>query len=103
MFNKAIQLHKWAIDRTENYPNVHNFEPYDLAICALLDSFVPDKINYMSLNPANRQENMELAKKVMEELNVPVLIYPEDLTDGIDKKSVLTQLSEVKTHLQSFH
>ena len=48
--NNKDALMQWAIDRTENYPNISNFQSYNLSICALLDSYVPDKINYYTLD-----------------------------------------------------
>lgn len=88
----------WALERTKNYEGVHDFQPYDLAICALLDSYHPEMINYKSLDPTKHKENVELSVKVMEKLGILVYFYPDELIDfeHIDKKILLTQLSSVK-------
>ena len=94
-------LRQWAIDRTTNHPNVHNLQPYGLAMCALLDTYVPDKINYFKLNPSDDQHNVELACKVMKELGIPLYILPEDVNGGaVDEKALLTQLSAAKICLE---
>ena len=96
-------LMKWAIDRTSNYPNIHNFAPYDLSMCALLDSYVPDKINYYQLDPKDSAHNAQLATDVMKQLNVPVYVYPDDIDNHgscIDEKALLTQLSTAKVNLE---
>ena len=101
--NEIKLLKSWAIDRTENYPNVHNFEPYELSMCALLDSYVPNKINYYSLNPSDTEHNSKLATNVMNDLGIPILIYPDDVLSNstIDDKTLLTQLSCMKSVLES--
>lgn len=89
-------LMKWAIDRTSNYPNVHNFNPYDLSMCALLDSYVPDKTNFYQLDPKDTEHNAKLATDVMHQLNVPAYVYPDDYDENgniIDEKALLTQSS----------
>ena len=101
--NSKNTLLSWAIDRTANYPNINNFKPYDLSMCALLDSYVPEKVNYYSLDPKDSEHNSQLATKVMNELNIPVFIYPEDLNQDhdVDHKTLLTQLSTVKVVLDN--
>ena len=78
-------LLEWAIGRTSEYPNVSKFTPYSISMCALLDSYVPDKINYYSLNPADVEKNAQLACNVMKELGIPVYVMPEDLRASGDK------------------
>lgn len=98
--DEAKMLKNWAVERIENYPNINsNFTPYELSMCALLDSYVPSRINYYSLNPANTENNSKLVTNVMNDLGIPILIYPEDLKDHeskIDDKTLLTQLSTMK-------
>ena len=69
--NNKEALLSWANDRISEYPNINNFQPYDLSMCALLDSYVPEKINYYSLNPTDSKHNSELATNVMDELGIP--------------------------------
>ena len=68
-------------------------------MCVLLDSYVPNKINYYSLNPLDRDHNSKLATDVMNDLEIPILIYPEDLQNHesqVDDKTWLIQLSTMK-------
>ncbi|KAK8888747.1 GTPase activator activity protein [Tritrichomonas musculus] len=100
--SKKDALLSWAIERTSNYPNIKNFTPYDLSLCALLDSYFPEKINYYSLNPNETEHNSKLATQVMDELGIPVFVYPEDITNQeckVDDKTLLTQLSTAKVIL----
>ena len=101
-------LMNWATDRTANYPNLDkNFQPYNLAMCALLDTYVPEKIKYDKIDPSNSEHNSELATNVMKDLGIPVLVYPQEIEDNhnqVDEKSLLTQLSSAKFVLdKSFH
>ena len=40
-----IRAKVWAVRRTQSYPKVLGFKPYDLAMCALIDSYYPDKMD----------------------------------------------------------
>lgn len=82
-------LLSWANDRIDSYPNIQKFTPYGLSMCALLDSYVPDKINFYSLDPNNTKANTELATHVMKELGIPVYVYPEDIlrNNAVDEKN----------------
>lgn len=94
----------WANERTANYPNINKFTPYDLSLCALLDSYVPEKINYFSLDPNDSQNNAQLALKVMDELGIPLFIHPEDLNCQeikFDQQILLTQLAAAKEVLEN--
>lgn len=102
--NEISALKSWALERTENYPNIHNFKPYELSMCALLDSYVPNRINYYSLNPDDKENNSKLATSVMNDLEIPILIYPDDVKNNdsnIDDKTLLTQLSCMKSVLEN--
>ena len=79
---KEQELYSWAVERTSSYSNIQNCQPYDLSMCALLDSYVPDKINYNELDPNNSEENAKLATKTMEELGIPVYVYPDELQEN---------------------
>lgn len=79
----------WAVQRTQTYPKVFELKPYDLAICALLDSYYPRKINYYILNLEDHEKNLQLANKVMKELGIDVLIQNDK---EIDEQTLLKQL-----------
>ena len=96
-------LLSWANDRIDSYFNIQKFTPYGLSMCALLDSYVPDKINFYSLDPNNTKANTELATHVMKELGIPVYVYPEDIlrNNAVDEKTLLIQLSSAKEVLEN--
>lgn len=91
-------LKTWAINCVKGYEYTEDFQPYDMSICALLDKFYPQEMNYKSLNPEKPVENLTSACKVMNHHNIDILVYPEDLEDNeIDEKTLLTQLSAIKS------
>lgn len=101
---EKMALLSWADKRIRDYPNIQKFVPYDLVICALLDSYFPDKIQYNNLNPENHQENLKIANSVMKDLKIPIFVYPEDLSkcdNKVDMKILLTQLSAAKVVLDN--
>lgn len=86
---QQIQIKSWAAQRTQTYPKVFGFKPYDLTMCALLDSYYPRKINFYLLNLEDHQKNLELAINVMKELGIEVLITNDKQADDA---TVLKQL-----------
>lgn len=94
--NVKNKLLSWAVKRTQTYENVFDFKPYDLAMCALIDSYYPEKINYYALNLDDHQNNFSLLISEMKKLGIPCLIFPDDLIEydeQIDEKALLTQLA----------
>lgn len=94
----------WAKERTENYPHIHNFTPFDLSMCALLDSYFPEKIHYYSLDQSNSANNLQLAISVLSNLGVPIFVYPDELEKNknvVDEKTLLTQLAALKSVLDT--
>lgn len=94
---QQIQTKAWAVQRTQTYPKVLGFKPYDLAICALLDSYYPRKINFYILNLEDHQKNLKLAIDVMKELGIEVLISNEK---DIDDNTLLKQLEAAQKVLE---
>ena len=95
---------KWAKERTCGYSNIDKFTPYELSMCALLDSYFPEKIKYDSLDPTDSYHNLELAKKVMKEIGIPVYIDSIDFKDQngkVDQQILLTQLVAAKYVLEN--
>lgn len=83
-------LIQWAIDRIEYYP-----------LCALLDSFFPEKINFYSLDPSDTEKNVNIAIQTMNDLKIPALFDLNDLqSTKIDDKALLTQLSVIKMSIE---
>ncbi|KAK8897721.1 alpha-actinin [Tritrichomonas musculus] len=86
-------LMQWAFDRTEDYPDVTEFQPYCLSLCALLDSFYPDRINFYQLDPESAEKNAPAAIKAMNEL-------ADTQSAKIDDKALLTQLAVIKITIE---
>lgn len=102
--NAQNELITWANERTSNYENIQSFEPYDLSMCALLDSYCPEKVNYKSLKVENHSQNAQKCVDVMNDLGIPCFIYPEDLEKSdnkVDRMTLLTQLAAAKTVLDA--
>ena len=100
--NKKALL-QWNQERIQDYPNLEN-KPYDLTLCALLDSYFPEKVNYYQLDPNDTLNNMTVATDVMNEVGIPVFVYPEEYMNNgckVDDKTFLTQLSTAKTVLEN--
>lgn len=77
-----IRAKVWAVRRTQSYPKVLGFKPYDLAMCALIDSYYPDKINYYTLNLDDHEHNFQLAVDMMREVGIQVVITnPDEITE----------------------
>ena len=67
-------------------------------MCAILDNFAPDKINFGSLNANDTQKSAKLAADVMKDLGIPVFIQPDD--SDVDIKCLLTQLAAARICLE---
>lgn len=95
----AQKILSWATDKISLYPNIEGFYPYELVLCALLDQYVPEKINYYNLSPNDSKHNFSLAINVMKELGIPVYVYYEEINEydhQVDEKTLLLQLSSIK-------
>ena len=93
----------WCQRRTKGYAGVHvkdlssSFQD-GLALCAIYHSARPAMVDFQSLNPANKYDNLKYAFEVGEKLGIPALVDAEDLrTMGtyMDEKTVMTYLSFV--------
>lgn len=104
----SIQLLKWATNKIQSYSNIEkNFKPYDLAICALLHSYLPKlncpgEFDYNSLDINDHDKNIQIAVDLMEKQQIPVYIFAEDINKNeyqVDNSSLMTQLSAIKIFL----
>ena len=94
-FNDIV-LH-WALDLAPKH-DVKGFDNYPNAMCAILDNFAPDKINFGSINANDTQKSAKLAADVMKYLGIPVFIQPND--SDVDIKCLLTQLAAARICLE---
>lgn len=74
--SKRNALLKWCQNKTVGYTNVDitNFSSSwndGLALCAILDTYLPEKINYKFLLPQNKRENFQVAISAAESVGIP--------------------------------
>ena len=73
--SKRNALLKWCQNKTIGYTNVDitNFSSSwndGLALCAILDTYIPDKINYKHLTPSDKRRNFEMAIAAAESVGI---------------------------------
>eukprot|EP01104_Vermistella_antarctica_P019844 TRINITY_DN805_c0_g1_i1.p1 TRINITY_DN805_c0_g1~~TRINITY_DN805_c0_g1_i1.p1 ORF type:complete len:2712 (-),score=1016.99 TRINITY_DN805_c0_g1_i1:134-8269(-) len=92
----------WCKKKTRPYDNVKvtNFTTTwqnGLAFCALIHAHRPDLIDYHSLDPANHEENLQLAFDIAEkELDIPQLLDVDDIARVVkpDERSIITYVAQ---------
>lgn len=77
--SKRNALLKWCQNKTIGYTNVDitNFSSSwndGLALCAILDTYLPEKINYSTLAPNNKRENFQVAISAAESVGIPNIL-----------------------------
>ncbi|KAK8738837.1 hypothetical protein OTU49_003701 [Cherax quadricarinatus] len=78
--SKRNALLKWCQNKTLGYNNVDitNFSSSwndGLALCAILDTYLPHKINYKYLSPQNKRQNFQVAISAAESVGIPNLLF----------------------------
>lgn len=99
------QLQEWCRRRTKFHEGVdiQNFTTSwanGLAMCALLNYFLPEKIPYETLDPQDKKGNWTLAFKVANEEGIEPLLELEDVmaVDVPEPKSLITYVHFVYQH-----
>lgn len=77
--SKRNALLKWCQNKTVGYRNIDitNFSSSwndGLAFCAILHSYLPDRIPYDTLSPANKRRNFSLAFAAAESVGIPTTL-----------------------------
>lgn len=77
--SKRNALLKWCQNKTVGYRNIDitNFSSSwndGLAFCAILHSYLPDRIPYDTLTPANKRRNFSLAFAAAESVGIPTTL-----------------------------
>ncbi|KAH0786195.1 putative alpha-actinin [Histomonas meleagridis] len=95
-------LLKWCKESTQGYPNVsiNDFTTSwssGLAFCALINKYVPQVLDYNSLDPNNQFDNVNTALEACKNLGISVFLEPSDLVgvEEPDEKSIITQVAEL--------
>lgn len=91
----------WCKKKTKGYKNVNvtNFNTSfqdGLAFCALIHKHRPDLIDFDSLDPSKKKENLQLAFDVAEkQLDIPQLLDADDIINSVkpDDKSIMTYVA----------
>ena len=103
--NAKDALLLWCQKKTANYDNVtvesYRSEDFQngMAFCALLHKHNPKSVDFASLSPANKCDNLELAMDVANQhYGIPKLIDVSDIraspeTAYLDEKTLMTYLS----------
>jgi len=79
-----------------NVTNFNNSWQDGLAFCALIHKHRPDLIDFDSLNPSKKKENLQLAFDIAEKhLDIPQLLEPDDLINSVrpDDKSIMAYVA----------
>ncbi|KAJ3433560.1 alpha-actinin-2 [Anaeramoeba flamelloides] len=91
----------WCQRKTADYDNVDIKEftwswQDGLGFCALIHKHRPDLIDYETLDPKNKEDNLNLAFDLAEkELGIPKFLDAEDMIDvKPDERAVMTYLAE---------
>jgi hypothetical protein len=101
----TAQLLAWCQHKTKYYENVkvkdfrHSWSN-GLAFCAVLHSFLPDKIPYDDLSPSNPRQNFTIAFDAAKEAGIPEMLDVEDMlaVSVPDSRCIMTFLVTIYRH-----
>jgi len=105
--SKRNALLKWCQSRTAEYRfvDITNFSTSwcdGMALCALLHSFLPNKIPYESLRSDNRENNFKIATSVAESVGITsVLEISEMIADRPIWEDVMNYVKEIYVKLEA--
>ncbi|XP_061668416.1 cytospin-A-like [Syngnathoides biaculeatus] len=99
---KRNSLLSWCQSRTRGYQHIEitNFSTCwqdGLAFCAMYHTYLPTRIPYDRLNPAEKKENLDLAFKTGESVGITTTLSVEDMLkeDGPEWKKVLYYVESI--------
>ncbi|XP_068232743.1 cytospin-A-like isoform X2 [Palaemon carinicauda] len=106
--SKRNALLKWCQNKTIGYTNVDitNFSSSwndGLALCAILDTYLPEKISYKRLSPANKRENFEVAISAAESVGIPNLLDVSDMitSERPNWQTVYNYVTSIYCHFET--
>ncbi|KAG8327820.1 cell division [Homalodisca vitripennis] len=106
--SKRNALLKWCQVKTENYANIDitNFSSSwsdGLALCALLHTYLPDKVPYDSLSPSEHEHNFQVAFSTAESVGIPTILDIHDMAhnERPDWQKVIAYVKEIYKHFES--
>ncbi|XP_047739662.1 cytospin-A isoform X3 [Hyalella azteca] len=101
-------LLKWCQNQTLGYSQVDitNFSSSwndGLALCAILDTYVPEKINYRSLNHSDKRANFEKALAAAESVGIPSTLDVNDMmnSERPNWQTVYNYVTSIYAHFET--
>ncbi|KAF2356663.1 Calponin domain [Trinorchestia longiramus] len=101
-------LLKWCQNQTLGYSQVDitNFSSSwsdGLALCAILDTYVPEKINYRTLNHADKRANFEKALAAAESVGIPSTLDVNDMmnSERPNWQTVYNYVTSIYSHFET--
>nr|XP_057902073.1 cytospin-A-like [Doryrhamphus excisus] len=97
----------WCQSRTQGYQNIDitNFSTCwedGLALCAVYHTYLPTRVPFHSLNPADKKGNLELAFKTGESVGIRATLSTEEMlkSGGPDWQKVLGYVESIYQHFE---
>ncbi|KAK5879851.1 hypothetical protein CesoFtcFv8_022930 [Champsocephalus esox] len=105
--SRRNSLLRWCQSRTQGYKNVEitNFSSSwedGLVFCAVYHTYLPTHIQYDTLDPAHKKENLDLAFQTGESLGITATLSVEEMlkADGPDWQRVLGYVESIFRHFE---
>ncbi|XP_024943276.1 cytospin-A isoform X2 [Cephus cinctus] len=106
--SKRNALLKWCQNKTTGYRNIDitNFSSSwndGLALCAILHSYLPDKVPYDSLTPTEKRRNFSIAFSAAESVGIPTTLNIGDMCqlERPDWQQVMTYVTSIYKHFET--
>lgn len=106
--SKRNALLKWCQNKTVGYRNIDitNFSSSwndGLAFCAILHSYLPDRIPYDTLSPANKRRNFSLAFAAAESVGISTTLNINDMCqiERPDWTQVMSYVTAIYKHFET--
>ncbi|XP_044261199.1 cytospin-A-like [Tribolium madens] len=106
--SKRNALLKWCQNKTVGYRNIDitNFSSSwndGLALCALLHTYLPDRIPYDSLTPQEKRRNFSLAFSAAESVGIPTTLNINDMIqlERPDWQQVMGYVTAIYKHFET--
>ncbi|XP_004519187.1 cytospin-A isoform X2 [Ceratitis capitata] len=106
--SKRNALLKWCQNKTVGYRNIDitNFSSSwndGLAFCAILHSYLPDRIPYDTLNPTNKRRNFSLAFAAAESVGIQTTLNINDMCqiERPDWMQVMSYVTAIYKHFET--
>ncbi|XP_037916870.1 cytospin-A-like isoform X3 [Hermetia illucens] len=106
--SKRNALLKWCQNKTVGYRNIDitNFSSSwndGLAFCAILHSYLPDRVPYDTLGPNNKRRNFSIAFSAAESVGIPTTLNINDMCqqERPDWTQVMAYVTAIYKHFEA--